>query len=94
MAQAQLELRDFDTYHDLCERLIRKHTIDTAGAFAAAMNRAIKRGREHATPGTFVDRTATYARQLRGEVAISVCGSPAQMCMERAVAEAGAATLK
>lgn len=94
MAQAQLELRDFDTYHDLCERAIRKHTIDTDDAFSAAMKQAIKRGRERVKPGTFVDRTATYARQLRGEVAMSVTGSPAQMCLERAVAEAGSATLK
>ena len=94
MAQAQLETTDYNAYHDLCERAIRKHTIADDTAFARAMTGAIKRGREHATPGTFVDRTATYARQLRGEVAFSVCGSPAQMCMERAVAEAGSATLK
>jgi hypothetical protein len=94
MAQAQLETTDFNAYHDLCERAIRKHTIDGDDAFVAAMNRAIKYRQVKVKPGTFVDRTATYARQLRGEVAISVCGSPAQMCMERAVAEAGSATLK
>jgi hypothetical protein len=64
-------------------------------AFARAMNRAIRRGKVQVTPGTFVDTSpAIYAKRLRGEVAISPCGSPAAMCVEKGAHEGGAGTLK
>jgi hypothetical protein len=95
MAQGILEAKDFNTYHDISERLMRSNTIAADDAFAAAMRRAIKRGREKATPGTFVDTTpAIGARRIRGDVVMSACGSPAAMCADFTSPGGGALTLK
>ena len=47
-----------------------------------AMAKAIKRGREKVKAGTFVDPSPSQARRIRGEVAVSACGSPATMCAD------------
>ena len=71
---------DFDNFVSLSEREIKAHAIAANDAFAAAMARAIKRGREKATPGVYVDPTPSTTRRIRGDVALSPCGSPAAMC--------------
>lgn len=95
MAEGKLEARDFDQWITLAEKASREAVFVANDAFTAAMNKQIKRGREKARPGTYVDRTASIgAVRIHGDVIWSPCGSPAQMCVERAVAEAGAETLK
>jgi hypothetical protein len=46
------------------------------------------------TAGTFVDLSPTYARTIRGDGAMSFCGSPAAMCADRGGAPSGAETMK
>lgn len=94
MAKGKLEARDFETYLSLSEKSARDEAIKSNDAFILAMAKAVKRGREKVKPGTFVDPTPTYARRIRGDVAISACGSPAAMCLESSGAPSGAQTLK
>lgn len=94
MAQGTLETHDFDRYMNLAEKSDRQTALAANDAFTAALTRAVRRGRESAVPGTFVDHTPTYARLIRGEIAISACGSPAAMCFDSGGAQAGAETMK
>jgi hypothetical protein len=76
------EITDIDRWISLSERAAQEQAIAANEAFAAAMNKAIKRRREKVVLGTFVDRTSTSALRIRGETAMSGCGSPAAMCAE------------
>ena len=92
-----LELDDatFNKFTTISEREAINQAIAANEAFTAAMNKAIKRGKVNAVPGTFVDTTpAIGARRLRGDVVMSPCGSPAQMCMESGGAHSGAQAMK
>lgn len=63
--------------------------------FVAAMNAAIAKRREIVQAGTVVDTSPpVYAKRLRGDPPMSVCGSPSAMCIESAVQQDGAATMK
>lgn len=95
MSEGILESRDFDRYTSLSEQAARDAAMAANGAFHAAMTIAIRRGRENAKPGTYVDTTPPIgAIRIRGEIAISACGSPAQMCMEIGGAPSGAESMK
>lgn len=94
MSLSLLETRDFDRHLSLSEKAARDETRRASEAFAAAMNRAIKRGKVKVTPGTFVDDTPTFARRIHGEAPMSACGSPAAMCMEASGAPGGAEAMK
>jgi hypothetical protein len=84
----------FDHIISLNEKAEREAAVESNDAFAAAMRREIGRGRIHATAGTFIDMSPTYARRIRGEIAISSCGSPAAMCMDSSGSRSGTQSLK
>jgi hypothetical protein len=87
--------RDYDQLISLSEKAAREDAIKSNDAFILAMARAVRRGREKAVPGTFVDTTAPIgARRITGDILMSACGSPSAMCVESAVAQAGAQTMK
>lgn len=65
MAQGILESQNFDRYMSLSEKQHRHAALAANDAFAAAMTSAVRRGREHVAPGTFVDLTPSYARPGR-----------------------------
>lgn len=95
MAEGKLESDDFETYVSFTEKAARAEVIAADDAFVKAMNKAIKRGREKVSPGTFVDTSAPIgAIRIRGEVIYSACGSPAAMCLESGDHHGGAETLK
>ena len=75
-----MKIGDFDNFVSLSDREIKANAIADNDAFTAAMERAIKRGREKAAPGVYVDTTPGTTRRIRGDVALSPCGSPAAMC--------------
>lgn len=92
--QSQLERIDFDRYLNDSEKLVRQAALASNDAFVAAMNGAITRRREKAVPGTFVDLTpAIGAFRIRGDVLMSLSGSPAQMCIEASVPQIGSVAL-
>lgn len=93
MAEGLLESTDFERYLSLSEKASRSDAIAANDAFIAAMNREIKRGKLKARAGTFVDHTPSYARLIRGEAPMSVCGSPAAMCFDSGGSARGAGTL-
>jgi hypothetical protein len=66
----------------ILEKKRRQALIAANDAFAARLNRAIRRGREHAAAGTYVDHSVHVVRQIRGEPFVSPVGSPGQMCVE------------
>lgn len=93
--QSRLETLDFDRYLTLAEKAATAVAVAANEAFTAAMTRAVTRGREQATAGTFVDLTPPImAKRLRGILSFSGCGSPAAMCMEAGGAPNGAETMK
>ena len=94
MSEGKLESKDFDRYLSLSEKEHRAAAVASNDAFILAMANAVRRGRERAKPGTFVDHTPTHARRLYGEARISACGSPAAMCLEAGRAGGGAESLK
>ncbi|HYM31824.1 MAG TPA: hypothetical protein VEU47_11015 [Candidatus Cybelea sp.] len=73
---------DTELYPIRAETERRQRLVDANDQFLRLMTRAIKRGREHATPGVHVDRTPCVLRTIRGEPASSGMGSPGQMCTE------------
>lgn len=77
-----LKIGDFDNFVSLSDREIKAHAITANDAFTAALARAIKRGREIVRPGTFIDLSPTSALRIRGDLAVSPCGSPAAMCAD------------
>lgn len=95
MAEGKLEARDFDQWITLSEKASREAVFVANDAFTAAMNKQIKRGREKAKPGTYVDRTpAIGAVRIHGDVIFSPCGSPAALCAETAQQGGAIETLK
>lgn len=68
----------------LQELAAREHAERADLLFKARMLRAIKRGREHAKPGTYVDLTASpRAMRAKRQDGLSSCGSPAAMCADQ-----------
>ena len=83
MTISQLDQPQFDRIVSLSEASLREETQRADEAFAAAMNREIKRGRINVRSGTFVDCSPHYgARRFHGDAPHSSCGSPAAMCLE------------
>lgn len=83
MAEGKLESDDFETYVRYTDKAAHAESVRANDRFALAMANAVKRGREKATPGTFVDLTPPIgAVRLRGDATRSACGSPAAMCLE------------
>jgi hypothetical protein len=94
MAEGHLESKNFDRYLLLSEKAASAEAIAANLAFERALVKAIKRGREIVTQGTFVDHTPSYARLYRGEAPMSVCGSPAAMCFDSGGLARGADVVK
>ena len=66
-------------------KLERDAILTADETFVALMKAAIERGDEKAVEGIFVDYTAPIGvRRISGETILSVCGSPAAMCVENA----------
>jgi hypothetical protein len=83
MSMTNLDSRDYDRFLTLTEKAERENAVAANDAFAKAMGKAIKRGREKVKAGTFVDlSTPVSARRIRGEHTASSCGSPAAMCAD------------
>lgn len=77
---------DEDEYPAIAAERRQRALIAANDAFVAAMTRAVKKKRERATFGTFVDVSSTgRAVRIRGDVTLSGCGSPAAMCAESGV---------
>jgi hypothetical protein len=85
--------QDEDDTHErqpaILEKKRRQAMIAANDAFVALMNRAIKRGREHAQAGIYVDHSVHVVRQIRGEPPVSAIGSPSQMCVEGKLPDSG-----
>lgn len=95
MPEFKLDGQNFDQYLTLAEKAHRDDVVASNDAFVAAMQKAVRRGREKAIAGTYIDNTPSYgARRIRGDVLMSVCGSPAAMCMEEGGAASGAEAMK
>jgi hypothetical protein len=91
----KLESSNFDLWLSLSEKAAIEQTRRSSEAFTAALSRQVRRGRETAAPGTFVDPTpAIGALRIRGEVQMSACGSSAAMCAERGGVSLVATALK
>jgi len=91
----KLEATNYDPYLSLSEKAAIEQTRRSSEAFAAALSRQVKRGRETAAPGTFVDsKPAIGALRIRGDVQMSACGSSAAMCAERGGVSLVATALK
>jgi len=92
----RLESSNFDLWLSLSEKAAIEQTRRSSEAFTAALSRQVKRGRETAAPGTFVDPTPAIGarRMIRGEVQMSACGSSAAMCAERGGVSLVATALK
>lgn len=83
-AAISMESLDFDLWVSRSEKAAAEATRKSSEAFAAALDRQVRRGRETAARGTFVDRSpAVCAVRIRGEVPMSALGSPAAMCVEK-----------
>lgn len=91
----KLEDRDFDKWLSLSEKAARDEAVASNDAFVLAMAKAVKRGREKVTAGTYVDTsTSSGVRRVIPQFPISACGSPAAMCLESAVQQQGAEAMK
>jgi hypothetical protein len=90
----KLESTDYDLWLSQSEKTAIERARKSSEAFTMALARQVKRGREKAVYGTFVDTTPPIgALRIRGTIALSACGSPAAMCAESGYA-GGAAALK
>lgn len=95
MSLDNLASADFDHYMTLSEKAERAQAIASNDAFILAMAMAVRKGREKAKPGTYVDNSpAIGARRIYAEPALSSCGSPGAMCMDSGGAHSGAETMK
>lgn len=91
---SHIAIEDFDRYLSLSERAHHDAAVASNDAFTAAMNQAIERGKVKVTAGTYVDTTPPIgALRIRGEVLMSISGSPAAMCMEASVPQIGSVAL-
>jgi ABC-type sugar transport system substrate-binding protein len=94
MSDMKLEGADYDRWLSQSEVTAHNAVIASNDAFVLAMAKAVKRGREKAVPGTYVDTTPPIgALRIRGDIIMSACGSPAAMCMEGG-AQIGAEAMK
>ncbi len=64
MSDGKLESNDYDRYLTISEKAEREAALASNDAFILAMAKAVQSGREHATPGVFVDHTPTNARRI------------------------------
>lgn len=95
MSHGILETQDFDKYLTLSEKAARHEAVTANDAFLLAMTKAVRKGRETAKPGTYVDLSpAIGSYRIRGEVLMSACGSPAAMCCESGGTGIGAEAMK
>ena len=95
MPEFKLDRLTFDQYITQSEKITTEAAVASNDAFVAAMQKAIKRGREKVKAGTYVDTTPNYgARRIQGDVLMSSCGSPAAMCLESGGAAIGAEAMK
>lgn len=74
--------KSYNRHSPTCkEQWFREQALRSDDAFILAMAKAVKRGKETAVAGTFVDTTPPFrARRIRGAAASSLAGSPAAMC--------------
>jgi hypothetical protein len=87
----RLERIDYDRFLSLSEKAQRDSTIAANEAFIRAMAKASAHGKERVKPGTYKDETPLSAtRFVRPIAAMSACGSPAAMCIERGNPDGGA----
>jgi hypothetical protein len=95
MSEPKLDPQEFNRIVSLSEAASREQTQRSDEAFAAAMNREIRKGKLKVKPVTFVDNSpALGARRIYGDVRVSSCGSPAAMCMESNGAPNGAQSMR
>ena len=93
--QGHLERINFDLWVSRSEQAAIDQARESSEAFAVALQRQVRRGRETAKRGTFVDPSpAVGALRLRGSTPVSACGSPAAMCAERGSVSVVAMALK
>jgi hypothetical protein len=86
---------DFETAVRFSDKAYRDDSVRANDAFVAAMNAAVKRGKETVRAGTYVDLTPPIGHiRIRGNAIFSACGSPAAMCLDVGSHDGGAATLK
>jgi len=89
-----IEPADFDRYISVSELEAHDLAVAANEAFTKAMKSAVRRGREKATAGTFVDTSPPIgAKRLFGILPRSACGSPAAMCLEASVPQIGSVAL-
>lgn len=88
-------ITDIDRWISVNDRIHIEAAIAVNDAFVALMNRAIRKKREFAVFGIFVDTTPPIsAIRIRGTIAMSHCGSPAAMCVESGSDHGGAEAMK
>lgn len=91
---SHITIKDFDRYLSTSESIHHQGVIAADEAFVAAMQRAIRRGREKATEGVTIDTSPPIgAKRLRGSFPMSLFGSPGAMCMEACVPQIGTVAL-
>lgn len=82
MSESKLEGADYDRWLSQSERVAHDAVMASNDAFMLAMAKAVKRGREKVTAGTYVDDTPPIgALRIRGDGVMSLYGSPAALCM-------------
>jgi hypothetical protein len=95
MAEGKPKALDFDKYLSLSEKEMHKAAVASNDAFVLAMARAVQRGREKVTVGTYVDLSPPIGHvRIRGDTIFSACGSPAAMCLDVGSDAGGAQTMK
>lgn len=95
----ELQLDEPESHDDKLFSRYQHHrqaaAVAADAAFVRAMTRAVRRGREKAVPGTYVDDTPPIGhKRLYGTFPISACGSPAAMCATSGGSQSGAETMK
>lgn len=77
------------------QKLQHMNNVAANDRFVQAMARAVKRGKEKAVPGTFIETTEPiYHKRFYATAPRSHCGSPSAMCIESTVQQDGAAAMK
>lgn len=65
MSAGNLESPDYDRFIFMAEKAAHEARVASNDAFILAMTKAVRRGREKVTPGTFVDtRAPIKARRI------------------------------
>lgn len=87
----RLERINYDEFISQSAKAEHDRAVAANDAFILAMAKAVRRGKEKATPGIFVDPTPLSATAfIRPLAPMSACGSPAAMCIERGNPDGGA----